>query len=176
MSDWTWVIVPFDSKNQDRQQFHCGEPELDNYLRKYAGQHVKANLSRTFVAVLNHAPQRIIGFYSLSMAQVAFDEIPQEMSRKLPKYPIPVARLGRLAVDTNFQGKGIGAALLMNALARCAGIARQDIAANGVIVDAKHERAQRFYQKYGFITLTAKPLTLFIPMADIFESLPLRIA
>lgn len=172
MSGLLWVIVPFDSKNQNRQQFHCGELELDNYLRKYAGQHAEANLSRTFVAVLIDDPQRIIGFYSLSMAQVPFEEIPQEMSRKLPKYPIPAARLGRLAVDTNFQGKRIGEALLMNALARCAGIARQDIAASGMIVDAKHEQAKRFYQKYGFTPLTSKPLTLFISMADIMESLP----
>lgn len=172
-----WSVVPLAGDHR-KQCFNCGEPELDAYLKELAGQHTKKNVSRTYVAVADEEPGRILGFYSLSMAQVSYAELPEEVQRKLPRnYPIPAARLARLAVERSAQGMGIGAGLLMNALVRCVSIS-QEVGATGVIVDANpstgsgHEKAQAFYQKYGFISLANNPLTLFIPIQAILKSIP----
>lgn len=114
----------------------------------------------------------VAGFYSLSMAESQLENLPTATRKKLPpQYPVPVARLSRLAVDKTCQGQRMGEILLMNALARCARIAGE-IGTVGIIVDAKHEQAQRFYLKYGFTPYTTKPLTLFIPMQTVMQSLP----
>jgi len=168
-----WEIVPL-AKNHERRNFSCGEPELDEYLKRFAGQHARPGIdfSRTFVAVPKDDRDRILGFYTLSMAQVEYTELPEVVRKKLPRnYPIPAARIGRLAVDSKAQGKRIGSSLLANALARCAATSR-DVAAAGIVVDAKHEQAKAFYMKYGFTAFTEKPLTLFIPMRAVLESIP----
>jgi GNAT superfamily N-acetyltransferase len=166
-----WKVVPLAGEHR-KECFNCGEPELDAYLKELAGQHAKRNISRTYVAVANEEPCSILGFYTLSMAQVAYAELPPEIRRKLPKhYPIPAARLARLAVERGAQGMGVGAGLLMNALVRCVSIS-QEVGAAGIIVDAKHEKAQAFYLKYGFIPLANNPLTLFMPMQVVLESIP----
>lgn len=161
-------ISPY-SSDMARDGFDCGEPALNHYLHQLAGQHSRKNVSRTFVALDNGS---IAGFYSLSMAESQLADLPAAIRKKLPpQYPVPVARLSRLAVDRTFQGKRVGELLLMNALVRCARIA-DEIGTVGIIVDAKHEQAQRFYQKYGFTPYTAKPLTLIIPMQTVMQSLP----
>lgn len=156
-------IVPLDSSHY-RKDFDCGEPELNEYLRRFAGQHTRKNFSRTYVAVT--ADQTVIGFYTLSSAQINFTELTPEMRKGLPRYPIPAARIGRLAVDRSQQGQRIGETLLLDALYRCITISR-DMGLVGVIVDAKHEPAQRFYMQYGFKPIPETPLTLFIPLKDI---------
>ncbi|WP_020397158.1 GNAT family N-acetyltransferase [Thiolinea disciformis] len=161
-------IIPFNHELM-REGFDCGEPLLNHYLQQLAGQHTRKNVSRTFVAVKE---ERIAGFYSLSMAEAQLEELPNATRKKLPPhYPVPVARLSRLAVDQTLQGQRIGEALLVNALTRCARIA-SDIGVVGVVVDAKHDKAKQFYEKYGFGPYTSKPLTLFIPMQTIIQSLP----
>ena len=160
-------IIPFNHELM-RETFDCGEPLLNHYLQQLAGQHTRKNVSRTFVAVTE---ERIAGFYSLSRAEAQLEELPSATRKKLPPhYPVPVARLSRLAVDKNFQGQRIGEALLVNALARCARIA-SDIGVVGVVVDAKHETAKQFYDKYGFNPYTHQPLTLFMPMQTVMQSL-----
>lgn len=163
-------IIPFKS-TLIRDGFDCGEPALNHYLQQLAGQHTRKNVSRTFAAVDNDT---VAGFYSLSMAESQLAELPNAIRKKLPpQYPVPVARLSRLAVDKTFQGRRLGELLLMNALARCARIA-DEIGTVGIVVDAKHEPAQRFYQKYGFTPFSAKPLTLIIPMRTVIQSLPVE--
>ena len=153
-----------------RDTFDCGEPALNHYLQQLAGQHSRKNVSRTFVA-LDH--ERVIGFYSLSMAESKLVELPTTARKQLPAhYPVPVARLSRLAVDKAYQGQRLGELLLMNALMRCAKIAGE-IGAVGIVVDAKHEQAAQFYLKYGFTAYTTKPLTLFIPMQTVMQSFKL---
>lgn len=161
-------IIPFNPAIA-RDAFDCGEPALNHYLQQLAGQHSRKNVSRTFVAVDNDT---VAGFYSLSMAESQLEDLPTATRKKLPpQYPVPVARLSRLAVDKTCQGQRMGELLLMNALARCARIAGE-IGTVGIIVDAKHEQAQRFYLKYGFTPYTTKPLTLFISMQTVMQSLP----
>jgi len=161
-------IIPFNAEIA-RDAFDCGEPALNHYPQQLAGQHSRKNISRTFVALDNIT---VKGFYSLSMAESQLTELPTNTRKKLPpQYPVPVARLSRLAVDKTYQGQRLGELLLMNALARCVRISGE-IGTVGIIVDAKHEQAQQFYQKYGFTPYTTKPLTLFIPMQTITKSLP----
>lgn len=160
-------ITPFNPMIT-RDGFDCGEPALNYYLQQLAGQHSRKNVSRTFIALDNNT---VAGFYSLSMAESQLADLPTAIRKKLPpQYPVPVARLSRLAVDKAYQGQRLGEALLMNALVRCAKIA-DEIGTVGIIVDAKNEQAKRFYQKYGFTPYTAKPLTLVIPMQTVMQSL-----
>ncbi len=160
-------IIPFDSKIA-RDAFDCGEPVLNHYLQQLAGQHSRKNVSRTFLATANNT---VAGFYSLSMAEAQAEELPTSTRKKLPpQYPVPVARLSRLAVDKGFQGQRIGEFLLVDALLRCARIA-DEMGSVGVIVDAKHEQTQQFYIKYGFSPFASKPLTLFIAMQTVTRSL-----
>jgi GNAT superfamily N-acetyltransferase len=161
-------IVPLD-KSHKREDFQCNdEPVLEKYLKQLAGQDAKKNLARIYVAMPESEMSRILGFYTLSMAHLMFEELPVEVKKnKYPEsYQIPVARLGRLAVDSRSQKQGIGEALLMNALCRALQIS-EAVGAVGVVVDAKHEKAKAFYQKYGFVELTTKPLTLLILMGTI---------
>lgn len=166
-----WEVVPL-AANHRKRDFSCGESELDAYLKQLAGQHAKRNVSRTYVAVRKDDLDYVLGFYTLSMAQVEYTELPETVQGKLPRnYPVPAARIGRLAVDNEAKGQRIGSGLLMNALARCAAIAKE-VGTAGIIVDAKHEQAKAFYMKYGFTAFTEKPLTLFIPMWTVLESIP----
>lgn len=153
----TWQLEPL-HKQHHREHFDCGETPLNDYLKHYARQDIKRNLGRTWVAVSPYS-QEVLGFYSLSMGSIEFHELPQ--AKPLPKYPIPVARLTRLGVDKSSQGQGLGEYLLMAALKRCYDIS-QEIAMFGVVVDAQHEKAKKFYVKYGFAALTTRPLTLFV--------------
>ncbi|MEY6433300.1 GNAT family N-acetyltransferase [Thioalkalicoccus limnaeus] len=142
-----------------RRVFACGEVELDIYLRRFARQHATANLSRTYVAAEGSA---IRGFYSLAMAAILEDQLPPAYAERFPRFPLPVARLARLAVDVRHQGQGLGELLLMDALQRCARLA-EEIGMIGVIVDAKHERARGWYERYEFERLPDAPLTLWLP-------------
>ena len=100
------------------------------------------------------------------MAQIEFTSLPKPSKDTLPRYPIPAARIGRLAINIHFQGQGWGELLLMNALTRCSKVS-EEIALFAVIVDAKDKRAKEYYIKYGFIPLEDNELSLFLPIATI---------
>ena len=102
----------------DTKSFSCGEPVLDDYLQCYAKQDIKRGVARIFIASPIDEPKSVAGFYSLSAASVAADNFPDVMRKKLPRYPIPVALIGRLAVDKQAQGKGLGSILLADACKR----------------------------------------------------------
>src|SRR5262245_14608728 len=106
----------------DRSAFTCGKPPLDEFLQRLARQSDRRDMGRTYVAVLP-GDTKVQGYYTLSTGAIAFENLPAEVSRKLPRHPIPVAHLGRLAVDQGAQGKGLGEALLLDALRRCVEIA-----------------------------------------------------
>ena len=157
--------------SHDRRNFGCGEPALDDYLRRFARQHAASNLGRTYVAA---AGGRIAGYYSLAMSAIRKEHLPQVHHKRFPNFPVPVARLARLAVDQSQQGKGIGQLLLMDALHRCHHLA-EEIGCAGVVVDAKHAAAQRFYQKFNFESFPETPLTLWLPagaLSRYFGGLP----
>ena len=120
-------------------------------------------MAAPFVLVL--PDETIAGYYTLSSTSVQLSELPAQILRKLPRYPlVPATLLGRLAADRRQQGKGYGRFLLADALYRAS---RSEVASFAVIVDAKDENARRFYERESFSPLPDQPMKLFRPMADI---------
>lgn len=153
-------------RRHDRTAFHCGEEALDRYLKHQARQDSDKRVAAPFVAV-NLPDPCVLGYYTLSASVLTLEDLPDELARKLPRYPqVPVTLLGRLAVDRTTQGKGLGEHLLLDALNRSLVHADQ-IAAMAVVVDAKSEEAARFYGHYGFKPLQAQPRRLFVPMTTV---------
>lgn len=147
-----------------RDGFSCGNGPLDTYLREYAGQHARKYFGRTFVAV-RPGSTWVLGYYTLSSSSVAFEHAPESLKRKLPRYPLPIALLGKLAVDQTTQGQGLGKFLLMDALRRVADISNQ-MGIFAVEVHALGERAGAFYEKYGFQPFQDQPTHLFLPVTS----------
>jgi predicted GNAT family N-acyltransferase len=137
---------------------------LNEYLQKFATQHSKNDISKTYVLISEEFKQKVLGFYTLSAGSISFEKLPEGL--KVPKYPVPIARIGRLAIDSLVQGKGMGEYLLMDALNRCA-IHSEAIGIFGVVVDAKHDKAKEFYAQYGFFELTDTPLTLILKLQNV---------
>ncbi len=163
MSQIDSVKIESLAKNHDRRAFTCGIEALDVYLKRFARQHAAANISRTYVAA---SDAKINGFYSLAMSGIRRENLLQRHANRFPNFPLPVARLARLAVALDHQGQGLGELLLANALQRCLHIS-ESIGMVGVIVDAKDERARAWYQRYEFESLPDAPLTLWLPTAAI---------
>ncbi|NGM85852.1 GNAT family N-acetyltransferase [Parapusillimonas sp. SGNA-6] len=161
----SWKVVAFDSKVHDRTAFSCGAPELDRYLREHASHDIKRDVARVFVA-LRPEITMICGYYSLSATSFQRDALPAEHAGKLPRYPVPAVLLGRLAVDRDAQGSGLGEFLLMDAMYRTL-LATQVMAVHAMVVDAKVATAAKFYSKYGFIAFPDNTQRLFLPMTTI---------
>jgi ribosomal protein S18 acetylase RimI-like enzyme len=152
----------------DRAEFRCGEVVLDRYFQAQATQDIRRRVANCFVAV-EAATGRVAAYYTLSAASVAFIDLPPEQSKRLPRYPaLPAARIGRLAVDERFQGRGLGAALLANAARRTL---QADAAVFTLLVDAKNDQAVAFYERHGFRALAGQPSTLFLPLATARKAL-----
>lgn len=145
--------------------FSCGIEALDTYLHRYAKNNHKKNIGKTFLLLQE---ELAIGFYTISMGSVEFQKLPSKIQMGIPKYPIPVARIGRLAVDKTCKNRGFGKFLLLDALARISE-ASKVIAAYCVIVDAKDEEAANFYKKFGFEASKDVALALFLPISTISE-------
>lgn len=152
----------------NKKKFSSGVLSLDNYLKNQAGQDIKKNVSVTYV--LTTIPlTEVVGYYTLSSISIDASELSDAYIKKLPKYPIlPAILIGRLAVDSNYQGKKIGAHLLMDALRRGVLISDQ-IGINAVIVDAKDNYAASFYRYFGFMEFPSNKLKLFLPINTIKE-------
>lgn len=151
-------------KSFDRDTFDCGSPELNNFLKTKARQNQSIGFNKTFVAVASGA-KKVLGYYSLSMGEIDLSSLPPELLKKLPKHPVPVARMGRLAVDTSTKGQGVGKLLMVDAMRRVQ-TASELIGVYALLVDAKDDSAKNFYLKYGFIPLVDDPMTLFLPLAS----------
>ena len=147
--------------SHDRQGFDCGRQELNDWLRRVARQHQGKGLSKTFVAVREDAPEQICGYYALTLAELENHHLPDAWRKKLPRR-IPGVRLGRLAVDTQFQGKGLGELLLVDALTRAQRI-YAEAGGIGLFIDAIDERAADYYRRFGFQAAPDNPLLLFLP-------------
>ena len=120
-------------------------------------------MSTCFVALTDE--RRIAGYYTLASASVPLSDLPTETAKKLPRYPtVPTVRLGRLAIDQNFKGQGLGGALLADAIDRAA---RAEIAAYAMTGNAKVEAAVAFYSHHGVIALPDSPLTLFLTLSTV---------
>ena len=151
--------------HHDRSAFASATPPLDDWLRQTAQQHQRRGLSKTFVAILDDEPGRILGYYALTACEVLTETLPDNLNRKLPR-KIPAVRLGRLAVDRTVQGRGLGAHLLMDAISRSRRVL-DHIGIHALFVDAKDEAAAAFYAKYGFRPLPGDPLMLVLPLVGL---------
>ena len=152
---------PLDSALHDRKGFDCGVPELNEYLQRLADQQRRKGLSAVYVLADDAAPSVILGCYTLSAAEVEVARLADADRKKLPRYPVPCFRMGRLACRLDRQGQGLGKLLLACAVDRCRK-ARAQVAAYAMIVDAKDEGAKKFYEHYGFVAFADRPLSLYL--------------
>jgi GNAT superfamily N-acetyltransferase len=162
-----WSIAHL-SRAYHRTGFSCGKPSLDDFLTRYAGQYERRNLARTYVAVREGETQ-VVGYYCLSAYGVPFENWPADVTERLPDHPIPIALLGRLAVDQSVQGQGLGGYLLRDALKRCQNISEQ-LGVFAVLVEAIDEEAIRFYERFGFVAFQDQPDKLYLPISTIPKS------
>ena len=150
----------------DVSHFSCGEPTLDEWLRKRALANQTSSASRTYVLC---AGAKVIGYYALAVGAVAHDEVSGRVRRNMPD-PVPVMVLGRLAIDRDYQGQGIRAALLRDAIVRTL-LASKIAGIRAVLVHAISDAARKFYEKFGFHPSPVDPLTLMITMAEAVREL-----
>lgn len=130
-----------------RDDFSCGVEALNHYLARQATQDVRRRASACFVAV-EASSGKVAGYYTLAAAGVPLTDLPESLSKRLPRYPsVPVARVGRLAVDLAFHGQKLGGALLADAAVRAS---RSEVAVFALVVDAKDDAAEAFYRHHGF--------------------------
>ncbi len=148
----------------DRAAFSCGVPALDTYLRSQARQDVTRRVAAVFVLTNG---ETVAGFYTLSAFAIRLSELPDELSAKLPRYPlVPATLLGRLAISTQHRGRGLGQLLLQDALHRALDHSRS-VASFAVVVDAKDENARNFYLRHGFSPFPETPARLYLQMTTI---------
>ena len=142
------IVIEALGKQHDRGGFGCGQAELDDWFRRRASQDERRNVARVFVA--SDDALDVVGFYSLSSFTLGFEDLPEEIARKLPRYDaIPAALIGRLARDERVRGRGIGELLLADAIRRILA-AGKTLAVFAIVVDAKDDRAAAFYEGFGF--------------------------
>jgi GNAT superfamily N-acetyltransferase len=154
-------IQPLTGRHE-RSAFESGSAQLDAWLRQIAQQHQKRGISKTFVAVADDAPSRILGYYALTACEILTEELPEDLAKKLPSQ-VPGVRLGRLAVDRSVQGQGLGELLLVDAITRTK-LVLEHVGVHALFVDAKDKPAAGFYRKYGFRPLPSDPLRLVLPL------------
>lgn len=146
----------------DRSGLSCGTEALDRYFRERVTQDVRRRATGCYVAVETDTA-RVAGYYTLAASGIPLAELPEDMGRKLPRYPlVPVALLGRLAIDQAYQGQQLGAALLWDAAARAA---RSELMAFALVVDAKDASAEAFYQRHGFAAFSSTPRQFMLPLS-----------
>lgn len=166
-----WIVEPL-GKQHNRAGFSCGHEALDRYLREQANQDARRRVAAPFILLQKHDAKTILGYYTLSAFGIDLEDLPAEIVKKLPTYPVvPVTLLGRLAVDKRRQGQGAGEFLLVDALRRAFHQSSQ-IAAAAVVVDAIDEKAAAFYRHFEFIPFPDKPGRLFLPMKTIASLFP----
>ena len=144
-----------------RDGFSCGVAALDNYFARQATQDVRRRAAACYVAV-EASTGKVAGFYTLAAGGVALTDLPEAMSKRLPRYPsVPVARVGRLAVDQAYHGQQLGGALLADAAVRAG---RSEVAVYALVVDAKDSAAVAFYRHHGFEGFGAQHRQLIVPL------------
>ncbi|WP_337177777.1 GNAT family N-acetyltransferase [Paludisphaera sp.] len=159
-----WSIERLAARH-DRSAFDCGRPTLTDWLKQRAAQFEKRDLARAYVAV-RAGQAEVVGYYAISNHRVAYDALPADQAKNLPRLNVPVVLLGRLAVDRSAQGLGLGSLLLIDALRRAQHLAEQ-VGVRAVEVDAIDEDARRFYRRFGFTQLLDDPNHLLLPMQAI---------
>lgn len=152
------------TKSLAKAPFDCGYEELNQYLRHYAFKNDQLSIGKTFIALNQN--QEVTGYLTLSSAHILAEHLPDDRRSKLPRYPIPAFRIGKLAVDRRFQSSGVGRWLLTQAFLKAV-VVSENVGVYAVLVDAIDDKAKSFYLKYGFIAFESHPLTLFLPLDTI---------
>ena len=166
MTDFqNFVIAPL-NPTHDRTGFQCGVEALDRYLKKQAKQDIKRRIGRVFVSTKPDNPKVVIGYYTLSTLSIELNQLPEKIARKLPKHPVPVALIGRLAISNAAQGQGVGKLLLADAIKRTLAVSDQ-IAIYAMVVDAINDNAKGFYEQFGFSRLSDDSSRLFLPLISV---------
>ena len=164
----TWHEEPI-GRHHDRAVFDCGDDALNQFLYRHARQSHDKGGAKTYLAVSSN-DKKILGYYSLSPASIAYERTPEVIKRGLARHEVPVFRLGRLAVDISAQGQGLGGQLLLAAGKRCLLVASQ---AGGValLIDAKNKQIAKWYASFGAAPLLDAPLSLLLPFKTIHAAL-----
>jgi GNAT superfamily N-acetyltransferase len=164
-----WHEEPI-AKTHDRKAFDCGDPALNDFLRRYARQSHEQGGAKTFLAVDNRDPAKILGYYSIAPAALSYKRLPEEMRRGLARHDVPGYRLARIATHIALQGQGLGGQLLAAAARRCI-LAATQVGGAVLIIDAKSDRAAKWYVDYGAAPLLDAPHTLVMSLATFASAL-----
>jgi GNAT superfamily N-acetyltransferase len=157
------LLIEALTSSHDRTGFSCGAPALDRYFHTQVSQDVRRRVTACYVAI-EVATGTVGGYYTLAAAGIPLAEMPPELAKRLPRYSsVPVARLGRLAVDQAYRGRKLGGALLWDAVQRSS---RSEIAVFAVVVDAKDAEAEGFYRHHGFVSFGSQPKRLVLPVTS----------
>lgn len=162
-ADASLVIEPL-RQDHDREAFACGVDSLDRYIKTQAGQDIRRGIARVFVATTVEQPVTILGYYTLSATSVAAVELPPAMAKRLPRYPIPAALIGRLAIAQADAGRGLGRLVLADAIKRTIAAA-ETLAVAVIVVDPIDDRAAAFYAAFGFTELQAAPRRMVLALS-----------
>lgn len=158
-------IEPYDKRRHSVDTFDCGEPSLDRWLIRYAGQGQRRRTARTFVAL--DSENRVTGYYTLVGSIATHQSATAAVARGTPRfYDIPVCLLARLAVDRRHRGRKLGATLMLDAFARAL-TGADSLGLRAIVVDATNEQAASFYRHFGFEPLPGEPLTLMVPLETV---------
>jgi GNAT superfamily N-acetyltransferase len=164
-----WHEEPI-SKRHNRDAFDCGDAALNDFLRKHARQSHDRGAAKTFVAVPDADNARVLGYYTLAPACLAFDRTPESIRKGFARHDVPVFRLARLAVDLAHQSQGLGARLIFAAGLRCI-LAAKEVGGVALLIDAKNDAVAKWYSKFGAVALNDNPLTLLLPLSSIEATL-----
>jgi ribosomal protein S18 acetylase RimI-like enzyme len=161
------MVIERLAAHHNRQEFTCGVPELDEYFRTRASQDVKRRAAAVFVLVEEPGSPELLGFYTLSSTAIDVGQLPPEFLKKMPRYQqLPATLIGRLARRADRNAEGLGEKLLVNALRRAVETSAT-IGSVAVVVDAKGERARRWYEGYGFVRFREYPDRLWLEMGSV---------
>ncbi|AZO07772.1 GNAT family N-acetyltransferase [Mesorhizobium sp. M2D.F.Ca.ET.185.01.1.1] len=158
------------ARSHDRKAFDCGDVEMNAFLQRFARQGHEQNAVKSFCAVPDDAPEKILGFYSLAPASVEHHAVPPPMTKGLARHDVPGFLLARLAVDKSVAGRGLGGQLLLAAALRCIRVT-EEVGGVLMIIDAKSSRAASWYASYGAEPLNDRPMTLVVPLKTFAETL-----
>lgn len=150
-------------KSHDFIGFDCGKEPLNSFLVRHALANQANDSARTFVGLDGN---RVIGYYSLAVSAVLYDDAPDRMAKGLARHPVPILLMARFAIDKDYQGQGVGSGLFKDAIKRCLNVSRQ-APVRAFMVHAKDEDAKRLYLRYGMLECEANPFHLYFLMKDI---------
>ncbi len=142
----SWQYESYDSKCK-KIAFDCGVQALNDYLNKQMSQDLKRKACVPTLAV--NSSDEVVGYYTLSAGEIHFANFPANLKKRIVPYPVPIARVGRLAVDKSMQGKKLGANLLAHAIRKAEHLSTE-IGIRALVVDAKDVKAEQFYMHFGF--------------------------